>query len=216
MLTGPAVRRGHHPGAGRAGRARSSTGTASGAARPRRCADGRYLGHRHRRRTSRRRRARGSRGSRATPILGDEVTHVSVEDDGSVAIVTRQQPHGQGHETTLAQVAVDELGVRFEDVQVVFGDTDVTPIALVGTGGSRAATMANGVGAPRVAAAARAGCCRSPADVLEANAADLEIGGGVISVRGTPSVAALAGRAGPDRRARSRSDSPRVPTPSWR
>ena len=39
-------------------------------------------------------------------------------------------------------VAVDELGVKFEDVHVVFGDTDVTPMALVGTGGSRAATMA--------------------------------------------------------------------------
>ena len=77
-------------------------------------------------------------------IMGKEVTHVSVEDDGKVTIVTRQQPHGQGHETTLAQVAVDELGVKFDDVKVVFGDTDVTPFALVGTGGSRAATMANG------------------------------------------------------------------------
>ena len=41
-------------------------------------------------------------------------------------------------------MASDVLGVRFEDVRVVFGDTDVTPFALVGTGGSRAATMANG------------------------------------------------------------------------
>ena len=98
-------------------------------------------------RTSRPRRGRGSRARRTWPrrSWARRSAHVSLEDDGSVRIVTRQQPHGQSHETTLAQVAVDELGVRFEDVKVVFGDTDVTPFALVGTGGSRAATLANGV-----------------------------------------------------------------------
>jgi carbon-monoxide dehydrogenase large subunit len=126
-------------------------------------------------------------GQEGNAILGDEVTHISIEDDGIVQIITRQQPHGQGHETTLAQVAVDELGVKFEDVHVVFGDTDVTPMALVGTGGSRAATMANGVvlhGSRQL----REQLLSLAADVLEANADDLEIGGGVISVRGTPSI----------------------------
>ena len=53
-------------------------------------------------------------------------------------------PHGQGHETTLAQVAADEMGVPFEHVKVVYGDTRFTPFSLIGTGGSRAATMASG------------------------------------------------------------------------
>jgi carbon-monoxide dehydrogenase large subunit len=120
-------------------------------------------------------------------IMGKEVTHVSIEDDGKVTIVTRQQPHGQSHETTLAQVAVDELGVRFEDVRVVFGDTDVTPFALVGTGGSRAATMANGA-VLHASRELRDKILTLAEHVLEASAADLDLTGGVISVKGSPQV----------------------------
>jgi carbon-monoxide dehydrogenase large subunit len=123
----------------------------------------------------------------AASIMGKEVTHVSLEDDGTVAIVTRQQPHGQGHETTLAQVAVDELGVAFHDVKVVFGDTDVTPFALVGTGGSRAATMANGA-VLHASRKLREKVLSLAEQVLEASAADLEVNGGVISVKGSPNV----------------------------
>jgi carbon-monoxide dehydrogenase large subunit len=127
------------------------------------------------------------RADQAASIMGAEVTHVSIEGDGSVRIVTRQQPHGQSHETTLAQVAVDALGVRFEDVKVVFGDTDVTPFALVGTGGSRAATMANGA-VLHASRELREKIMSLAEDVLEASAADLEIGDGVIGVKGSPSV----------------------------
>ena len=120
-------------------------------------------------------------------IMGQEVAHVSLEDDGTLRIVTRQQPHGQSHETTLAQVAVDELGVRFEDVKVVFGDTDITPFALVGTGGSRAATLANGV-VLHASRELREKIMALAEDLMEASAADLEINEGVISVKGSPSV----------------------------
>jgi carbon-monoxide dehydrogenase large subunit len=120
-------------------------------------------------------------------IMGVESTHVSIDDDGKVIIVTRQQPHGQSHETTLTQVAADELGVNMEDVRVVFGDTDVTPVALVGTGGSRAATMANGA-VLHASRELRDKALALAADVLEANAADLQIAGGVITVKGTPTV----------------------------
>lgn len=119
--------------------------------------------------------------------LGDETTYVSVDDDGTIVVVTRQQPHGQGHETTLAQVASDELGVRFEDVRVVFGDTDLTPIALIGTGGSRAATMANGA-VLHASRELRTKILSLAAELLEANPDDLTIADGVISVRGTPQV----------------------------
>jgi carbon-monoxide dehydrogenase large subunit len=123
----------------------------------------------------------------AAAILGDETTHLSVVEDGTVVLITRQQPHGQSHETTLAQVVSDELGVRFEDVRVVYGDTDVTPFALVGTGGSRAATMANGA-ALHASRELRAKILDIAAELLEANPADLEMTGGVVSVRGTPQI----------------------------
>ena len=67
-----------------------------------------------------------------------------LEPDGGVTVLTSQQPHGQGHETTLAQLAADGLGVAHDRVRIVHGDTDVTPFNLVGTGGSRAATLASG------------------------------------------------------------------------
>ncbi len=123
----------------------------------------------------------------ASMIMGQEVAKVSLGDDGGIVIVTRQQPHGQSHETTLAQVASDELSVRFEDVRVIFGDTDVTPVALVGTGGSRAATLANGA-VLHGSRALRGKILALAADLLEANQDDLEIERGVISVRGTPTV----------------------------
>jgi carbon-monoxide dehydrogenase large subunit len=120
-------------------------------------------------------------------VLGTEVTHVSVTDDGTVQVITRQQPHGQGHETTLAQVASDLLGVRMQDIKIVFGDTDVTPMALIGTGGSRAATMANGavLHASRIL---KEKVLSLAADLLEANPADLEVSDSVISVKGSPSL----------------------------
>ena len=159
----PAVRRCHHPEARRAGRDDRRLGrlpTPPGRRRsPRALPRARHRvvprGGARAPRSPGRRRAAASSATRST--------HVSVERRRhDRPIITRQQPHGQGHETTLAQVAVDELGVRFEDVRVVFGDTDVTPMALVGTGGSRAATMANGAVLHGSRAAAGPGSCRSP------------------------------------------------------
>jgi carbon-monoxide dehydrogenase large subunit len=118
-------------------------------------------------------------------IMGNEVTHISVEDDGKIQIITQQQPHGQGHETTLAQVAADELGVPFADIVVRYGDTAITPIALVATGGSRAATMANGA-VLHASRQLREKILSVAADLLEANPADLEIARGVVSVKGSP------------------------------
>ncbi|MET0629058.1 MAG: xanthine dehydrogenase family protein molybdopterin-binding subunit [Acidimicrobiia bacterium] len=120
-------------------------------------------------------------------IMGDEVSHVSVEPDGSISIITQQHPHGQGHQTTLAQVASDELGVPFDAITVRYGDTQFTPFALVATGGSRAATMANG-SVLHASRALREKIMTIAAELLEASPADLEINGGTISVAGTPSI----------------------------
>ena len=110
---------------------------------------------------------------------------VKLEPDGSVTVFTSQQPHGQSHETTLAQVVADELGVGIDDVRVVCGDTDQVPFNMVGTGGSRAATLGAGAaqGAARVV---RHKLLAVVAAALEANPDDLEIADGVVAVRGSP------------------------------
>ncbi len=121
-------------------------------------------------------------------IMGGETAHLSIDDHGKLVIVTRQQPHGQGHETTLAQVAADELGIPFEDITVRYGDTDITPVAIVGTGGSRAATMANGA-ILHASRELRQRVLTLAGELLEASAADLQLVDGVVSVKGAPSVA---------------------------
>ncbi len=117
--------------------------------------------------------------------LRGELAWARLEPTGDLTIASCQSPHGQGHETTIAQVAADELGVRIDQVRVVFGDTDSTPFTVLGTGGSRASMMA--AGAARAAAAkVKDKVLAVAAERLEANPADLEIVDGNISVRGTP------------------------------
>lgn len=115
-----------------------------------------------------------------------EPARVRVEPDGTATVITAQNPHGQGHETTLAQIVATELGVRFEDVRVVHGDTDQVPFHFFGTGASKAATMASGAvlwpsRELRQRLAAIAG------HQLETAPEDLEVSNGVISVKGAPS-----------------------------
>ncbi|HUP76845.1 MAG TPA: xanthine dehydrogenase family protein molybdopterin-binding subunit [Acidimicrobiales bacterium] len=111
---------------------------------------------------------------------------VKIEPDGRVSVFTSQQPHGQGHETTLAQIAADELGVPFDHVKVIHGDTRLQPFNMVATGGSRAATLASGavLGAAR---SVREQIVAIVADQLEANVSDLRIEDGIVSVAGSPS-----------------------------
>jgi carbon-monoxide dehydrogenase large subunit len=127
-------------------------------------------------------------GASAAGMLGNETSHVSVEPDGSITVITQQHPHGQGTQTTLAQVAADELGVPFDQVTVRYGDTDITPFALVSTGGSRAATMANG-SVLYSSRALREKIVSIAAELLEAAPQDLELRDGAVSVKGTPSIA---------------------------
>jgi carbon-monoxide dehydrogenase large subunit len=106
--------------------------------------------------------------------------------DGRLVVATPQMPHGQGHETTLAQVAADELGVAMEDTRVIFGDTDLTPHTVIGTGGSRAATWANG--AVLMATRTLKEQVLAVASVmLEIAPADLEVVDGSVRARGAPS-----------------------------
>ena len=67
---------------------------------------------------------------------GYESAIVRVDPMGKVTVITGSSPHGQGEETSFAQLVADELSVPFDDVEVVHGDTDVVPRG-VGTSGSR-------------------------------------------------------------------------------
>ena len=67
--------------------------------------------------------------------IGDQAT-VTVGADGKVTVAVGTSGHGQGHETAFAQLAADLLGVGYDDVTVVFGDTDTAPFGY-GTFGSR-------------------------------------------------------------------------------
>jgi carbon-monoxide dehydrogenase large subunit len=69
--------------------------------------------------------------------VGDQAT-VTVSPSGTVTVAVGTSSHGQGHETAFAQLAAELLGVPYEDVTVVFGDTDTAPFGY-GTFGSRSA-----------------------------------------------------------------------------
>ncbi|MXP23414.1 molybdopterin-dependent oxidoreductase [Gordonia sp. HNM0687] len=110
---------------------------------------------------------------------------VRMEPNGHVVVITSQQPHGQGHQTTLAQLAADELGVPFDHVRVMYGDTDQTPYNLIGTGGSRAATWASGA-VVKSARVVRQQILDTAAEMLEIDASDLAIADGVVAPNGAP------------------------------
>jgi len=74
--------------------------------------------------------------SPATPAGGWESATVKIEPSGQVTVMTGASPHGQGEETTFAQIVADELGVDIDDVLVVHGDTSVVQYGI-GTFGSR-------------------------------------------------------------------------------
>jgi carbon-monoxide dehydrogenase large subunit len=122
----------------------------------------------------------------ASGPLGTELMRLRLDEDGIVVLFTGQMPHGQGHQTTLAQIAADEFGVPFDQVRVVVGDTDVVPFGL--TGGSRSATMTGGV-ALHGARQLKAKVLAFASDLMEASAQDLEITDGNVWVRGDPASA---------------------------
>ena len=114
-----------------------------------------------------------------------EGAHVHIETSGKVKVATGLTTQGQGHQTAFAQIVADELGVRFEDVEITTGDTRRMPYA-VGTFASRAAVM-SGSAIHLAAKRTKEKALRIAADALEADVEDLEIVDGVVSVKGTES-----------------------------
>ncbi|HEY0772602.1 MAG TPA: molybdopterin cofactor-binding domain-containing protein, partial [Nocardioidaceae bacterium] len=114
---------------------------------------------------------------------GWEQASVRMLPTGKVEVVTGVSPHGQGHETAWSQIVADRLGVPFEDVEVLHGDTQISPRGL-DTYGSRSLV----VGGEAVVKASDKVIEKAKtiaAHLLEASADDLEFKDGRFGVRGT-------------------------------
>ena len=122
--------------------------------------------------------------SMGAPTLATEGATVRVEASGKVVAYLGTTSHGQSVETTMAQIVADTLGVAYDDVTVVQGESDSTPYGP-GTGGSRTAVVVGGA-ARQASEAVRAKVVAIAAHSLEAAEEDLEIDDGRVFVRGTP------------------------------
>ncbi|MGH3423099.1 MAG: xanthine dehydrogenase family protein molybdopterin-binding subunit [Nocardioidaceae bacterium] len=114
---------------------------------------------------------------------GWEYAQVRVLPTGNVEVVTGSSSHGQGHETAWSQIVADRLGVPFDNVEVLHGDTQVSQKGL-DTYGSRSLTvggMAVVAAADKVIEKART----VAAHLLEANVDDVEFADGRFQVKGT-------------------------------
>ena len=114
---------------------------------------------------------------------GTETATVRIDASGAVTAIFGVASHGQGLETTLAQLVADELGARFEDVRIVQGDT-AGRAYMTGTYASRSAVLAGGA-AKLACAELREKLLAAASHLLEAHAVDLGIEAGRVFVRGT-------------------------------
>ncbi len=122
----------------------------------------------------------------ATEISGGgpfESADVRVEPSGAVTVSTGISPHGQGEETTFAQIVADELGVAMADIIVVHGDTARTPPGI-GTFGSRGLVV-GGSALVRALDVVKEKARRIAAHLLEAAPEDIEFRDGRFGVTGT-------------------------------
>ena len=113
-----------------------------------------------------------------------ESANVRVHPTGKVTVFTGSHSHGQGHETTFAQVAADELGLPIEDVEIVHGDTAQIPFGMGSYGSRSAAVGATAVfmGAQKIKEKAK----KIAAHLLEASENDVVVEGSKFSVKGSP------------------------------
>ena len=115
---------------------------------------------------------------------GSEFGSIEVEPDGTIVARTGSSSHGQGHETSFAQVVADRLGVPFERVRVLHGDTAETPIGS-GTGGSRSMVL-GGSALVGAAEGVQKKALRVAASLLETSPDDLVYAKGGVEVVGAP------------------------------
>jgi aerobic carbon-monoxide dehydrogenase large subunit len=123
-------------------------------------------------------------GSLAYGAGGWEQASIRMLPTGKVEVVTGSSAHGQGHETAWSQIVADQLGVPFDDIRVLHGDTQISHKGM-DTYGSRSLTvggMALVSACDKVIEKARV----IAAGMIEASASDLEWSAGRFAVRGDP------------------------------
>ncbi|MBM3345787.1 MAG: xanthine dehydrogenase family protein molybdopterin-binding subunit, partial [Betaproteobacteria bacterium] len=120
-----------------------------------------------------------------------EAGEVRVHPTGKVTVFTGSHSHGQGHETTFAQVVAERLGIPIEDVDIVHGDTSRVLFGM-GTYGSRSIAVGGTaivMALDKIIAKGR----KIAAHLLEASDADIEFADGVFKVKGTDRSVPFAG-----------------------
>lgn len=114
---------------------------------------------------------------------GSETARIRIDSTGAITAAFGVASHGQGLETTLAQIIADDLGARFEDIRVIQGDSDGVPMST-GTYASRSAVL--GGGAAKHASQLLLTRIKAVAShLLEAGADDIDVANGVARVAGT-------------------------------
>lgn len=117
-----------------------------------------------------------------------ESAKVEITDDGRAIVYTGTSPHGQGHDTAWSMLVQEQTGIPMDNVELVWGDTDLVPIGT-GTMGSRSLQQ-GGNAVFQVAGTLTEKAKAVAARLLEANEADvvLDKGRGVFHVAGTPAM----------------------------
>ncbi len=122
--------------------------------------------------------------SSSLPTGGWEHSQVTIERDGRISATTGASPHGQGNETTFAQMLADQFGVPFEHITILHGDTAIVKQGI-GTFGSRSQAV-GGVALQMAGAKVKTKMAKFAAALLEADEDDLVFENGMISVKGAP------------------------------
>src|SRR5207247_4406581 len=125
--------------------------------------------------------------SQAMPAGGWESATVRIEPTGKVTIMTGASPHGQGQETSFAQIAADELGVDLNDVTVIHGDSAIVQYGI-GTFGS-CATAVGGTAVLVAIQKLKEKAAKIAAHMMQADAARLTFESGRYSLQAASAAA---------------------------
>ena len=120
-------------------------------------------------------------------ILASDQAIMRMDASGKVSVAMSTGNHGHSLETTIPQIVAEHLGCDIADVVLIQGDTSSSPLGP-GTGGSRSAVIAGGA-AQTASLRLKDKILQIAAHMLEAAPEDLEVGGSIVSVRGTPAKA---------------------------
>jgi carbon-monoxide dehydrogenase large subunit len=122
------------------------------------------------------------------PAGGWESATVRIEPTCKVTVLTGASPHGQGQETSFAQIVADELGIDLSDVTVIHGDTAIVQYGI-GTFGSRA-TAVGGTAVYNAVQALKEKATKIAASILEVDASAVAFNQGVFSVEAAKTASA--------------------------